>query len=103
MSGKSLAVRINWVTEEFGGRKHAAFNGMRPNVRWQRHVDEWLNGSWDAEIVGLDEGCQTTDAVLQFSDEAEVPADLEIPGELFELLDGYRVIGVGRVTGSEAE
>ena len=103
MADRSLAATICWIGEDFGGRNHPAYDGMRPNVRWQRHVEEWLRGSWDAEIIGIDEGSQATEAILRSSDEAEFPTDLEIPGELFELLDGYRVIGVGRVTGAVPE
>lgn len=69
---------------------------MRPNVRWQRHVRYWLDGSWDAEITALKGAGNISEVVLKFSIDAEIPDERFEPGEIIELLDGPRVIGVGK-------
>ena len=97
MMGMRLLIAVEWIRADCGGRRLPPTVGLRPTVRWQRHVAEWLSGAWDAEIVEIAPLSteRVGEAVLRFSDGAEISPEWTRAGELIELLDGPRVIGVG--------
>lgn len=95
-----IIVRVIWIKAEFGGRSHPPFVGMRPIIRFQRYVDEWLSGVWDVEIKELEIDEKTWSGVATLRLSTRAPNNLKglKEGELIELLDAYRVIAVGKIT-----
>ncbi len=96
---KTITVAVTWIKAEFGGRSHLPFIGMRPIIRFQRYIDEWLSIASDVEIkeLEIDETTWSGITKLQFS--SRIPDNLNglKEGELIELLDAYRVIAVGKI------
>ena len=98
-----MRAQVQWIRSEFGGRKKAPLAGLRPTIRFQRGVPDWLSGGRDVEVTDLhlegDSWCGSLEfrlANAKFESE-EKTAKYLVEGELFELLDGYRVIGVGKI------
>jgi len=97
--GLLITAQISWIRAEFGGRTHPPVIGLRPTIRFQRDVGKWLSLAWDVEIAELDIDLQTMcgTAALAFSGGASPDMQNIKEGELIELLDAYRVIGVGKI------
>ncbi len=94
-----IFARLQWISSECGGRTFPPFEGMRPMIRWQRHIDEYLKGAWDVTVLkfDMDEKNRIGTAELIFIKEAVIPPEWLQEGELLELLDGFRVIAVGKI------
>jgi len=95
----SLVADIEWMKNEHGGRRELPINGQRATIRWQRYIQDWLSTAWDVEILELDIEANTRcgTARLKFSEDASPDSKYLKQGELIELLDAYRVIGVGKI------
>lgn len=99
MEVDSIAISVVWIKAEFGGRSSAPIKGLRPIIRFQRYIEDWLSLAKDVEVIELeiDQISWAGTAKLQFTVK---PQDnmrgLKI-GELIELLDAYRVIAVGKI------
>lgn len=96
---KSITVAVTWIKAEFGGRLHPPFIGMRPTIRFQRYITEWLFCAWDVEVkeLEIDKITWSGIAKLQFSPQAINNINGLKENELIELMDAYRVIGVGKI------
>lgn len=97
---------VDWIHYECGGRQSPAVIGLRPTIRFQKFIRESLEGGWDVEILDLehkvDENVSSGQAVRLRLNKRESPYVRFLEeGQLFELLDGYRVIGVGKITSIE--
>ena len=91
-----ITARVDWISAAAGGRAHPPFCGLRPMVRWQRHVGESQESAWDGEICRLAPPEDDYRLVqLRFVEKATINPDWLAVGELIELLDGARVIAVG--------
>ncbi|MBK9940612.1 MAG: hypothetical protein IPP13_03190 [Kouleothrix sp.] len=89
-----IEAEITFLTTEQGGRKTPAFSGYRPQFYYDGH-------DWDAvhdygDIAQVAPG-QTVTAFLSFLS-PEYHIDRLYPGKEFQLREGQRVIGCGRVT-----
>lgn len=100
----TITAQVQWLRPEVGGREHDPFVGLRPTIRFQRAVGDWLDGGRDTEIISLDFDPSTRFSTIslrfanpEFENEAKTRKHL-VENELVELLDSYRVIGVGRIT-----
>jgi hypothetical protein len=95
----SIHAAVIWISSEFGGRPTLPVVGLRQSIRFQRNVAESLDIIWDVEISSLDVDKETWkgSAKLTFSPGASPNMDLVKEGEAIELLDGYYVIGVGKI------
>jgi len=95
-----LDVDYLWVPQALGGHRSAPFPGLRPTIRWQRYLREHLERSRDAECttVAFDPATMRGSATLRMVSDDPLPAEWLEVGSLIELLDGYRVIAVGRIT-----
>jgi hypothetical protein len=94
-----ISASIVWIKAEFGGRKSPPVVGLRPIIRFQRFLDDWLRCAWDVELTQIEFDEQYWSGVARFELSKNAPKNLQglKEGELIELLDGYRVIGVGRI------
>lgn len=72
---------------------------MRPTIRWQKRVEEWLTRTRDVECLSLEFDASLNQglAQLRMTGEDELPEEYLAAGSLVELLDGQRVIAVGVV------
>jgi len=94
-----LTSTIIWIPSECGGRSHPPVLGLRPTIRFQRNVEAWSKVAWDVEIIriGASQVAGIGNVDLRFSKGASPDIKVVKPGELIELLDAYRVIGVGKI------
>ena len=100
MSPTEVEIEFLWIPRELGGHRSEPYLGMRPTVRWQRYLREYLERARDVECtsVAFDQATNRGSATLRLISEDPVPTEWLREGSLIELLDGYRVIAVGRVT-----
>jgi hypothetical protein len=74
--------------------------GLRPTVRWQRYVKDWLAQAHDAEIVELvpSPDGKTGSVTVRFSGRTALDEKYLRIGEGVELLDAFKVIAVGKIS-----
>jgi hypothetical protein len=91
-------VDLQWIRCKHGGREHPPVVGLRPMIRVQKRVSEWLEIGCDCDITGIDFNS------VDWSSSARIEIRNyhlkqfnRLVGEPIELLDGYRVIAVGLV------
>lgn len=91
--------KIEWIKSDFGGRTKPPALGLKPTIRFQKYIEEWMSSAWDVEIVDLDIDLDTWTSTAKLELPKNAPLNLKglEAGELFELLDAYRVIGVGKI------
>lgn len=92
-------IEFIWVPPHLGGHRSAPYVGMRVEVRWQRYVKDWLEGARDVECLALtfDEGTGRGTGTFRFSSREPLPDEWLQDGEPVELLNGHRVLAVGRL------
>ncbi|MDE0451534.1 MAG: hypothetical protein OXI90_07185 [Gammaproteobacteria bacterium] len=90
---------VTWIRKECGGRTHAPVEGLRPMIRFQRHIAESLETGRDIQICGLrfDQKTWTGEVELARPRGSEPLKEFIKEGELIELMDGFRVIAVGKI------
>lgn len=90
---------VTWLREESGGRKHIPVEGLRPMIRFQRHIAESLETSRDIEVCSLRFDEKTWEGEVDLArPRGSSPLEEFIKeGELIELMDGVRVIAVGKI------
>jgi hypothetical protein len=98
----TLDVDYVWVPHAVGGHRSEPYQGMRAAIRWQQYIREHLDRLRDVEAVEVsyDPGTLRGPASLRLTSDDPVPADWLHEGSLVELLDGYKVIAVGRIRAS---
>lgn len=95
--GRIVHAEVQWIPEECGG-EGALPVGLRSAVRWQRNVKDGKCDAWDATIVDVSPESDTRAHVqLTFLPHYAIESDFFAEGELIELLEGYRVVGVGQI------
>lgn len=94
-----LVATVVWIKSECGGRSTEPVVGLRPTIRFQRYVEDWMKTAWDVEIIDLDIDTNTWSglAKMKFTMNASPRKEWLKDGELIELLDAYRVIAVGKL------
>jgi len=94
-----LEINFLWVPHDLGGHRAEPYGGMRPTIRWQRHLQEHLSCARDVECtwVRFDPTCLRGTARFRLISDALIPPEWLRKDNLIELLDGYTVIAVGRV------
>ncbi len=92
-----------WIPEALGGHSSEPYEGMRTAIRWQKHLDEFLNCARDIQWKSIDFDSTRNQgrATCIFVTEDVLPDSWVKEGELIELLSGYRVLSVGRITDYE--
>lgn len=95
-----LGIDFIWVPSDLGGHGAGPYSGMRLSIRWQQHLEAYLQCARDVECqqVIFDSGTSRGNAVCIFSGEVSVPAEWLQEGQLIELLNGFRVLAVGKIT-----
>lgn len=95
-----LRIDFMWIPSDLGGHNADPYSGMRLSIRWQKHLEAYLQCARDVEchLVDYDAGTSRGRAVCTLSAETPVPAEWLQSGQLIELLNGFRVLAVGRIT-----
>ena len=95
----TLDVEYVWIPHSVGGHRSPPYHGLRATIRWQEHVREHLERLRDVEAVEVsyDAGSLGGTASLRLISDEALPTDWLREGNLIELLDGYKVIAVGRI------
>lgn len=95
-----LEIEYLWIPHALGGHRAEPYVGMRSTIRWQRYVREHLERSRDVECTRLtfDPVGQRGSAKVRLISNDPMPPEWLRDGNLIELLDGYKVIAVGRIT-----
>lgn len=86
-----------WVPKSLGGHSHEPWEGMRPNIRWQGHIEEYLTDARGVSVTDIEYDAATSQGIAFASLIANVPDKWLKEGELIELLDGYRVLAIGKI------
>ncbi|MBK8012137.1 MAG: hypothetical protein IPK13_12375 [Deltaproteobacteria bacterium] len=94
-----LHIDYLWVPHALGGHRAEPYAGMRSTIRWQRYLQEHLERARDVECtrISFDPGSLRGSATVRLISDAPVPPQWLQEGNLIELLDGYKVIAVGRI------
>lgn len=73
---------------------------MRVNIRWQNHIEDYLENVRDIEcsIVSYDPETLQGEVTGRLRTDADISADWLNAGEPVELLNGYRVLAVGCIS-----
>jgi hypothetical protein len=102
---REMQIEFIWVPSDLGGHRSVPYPGMRPTFRWQRYLSEHLEHARDVECTSLmfDQKTSRGSARLRLISDDPVPADWTCEGNLIELLDGYRVIAVGRIVARSSD
>lgn len=95
-----LVLDFIWIPVELGGHSAEPFSGMRLSIRWQRFLDAYLQCARDVEcrVLAYDSITSRGKVACSLSSEAPVPTEWLQDGQLVELLNGFRVLAVGKVS-----
>ena len=95
----TIDTAINWIPAEFGGRRTLPAIGLRSLIRFQRKIRESLTIASDVQLMSLEVDPTTWrgTATLEFFDDDTPTLKNAKEGELFELLEAYNVIAVGKI------
>ena len=94
MNKMQIRALLQWVSPEVSGRRSPPGVGLRPQIRWQGQIREWLAGCYSAQIVEVDFPGFGVPGECLLRLPFELPECKSWSREI-ELLDGYRVIAVG--------
>ncbi len=98
-----LTLDLAWIPAELGGRLSAPCPGMRCSIRWQRYIAESLARLRDVSLLERVSSGESTRSRWLVETVASdlLPATHVLEGELVELLEGHRVVAVGRILAAE--
>jgi len=88
-----------WIPGSLGGHGSEPYKGMRTTIRWQKHLNEFLQCARDVQWESVDFDANTLQgrAACRLASDEPLPEGWLKEGELIELLNGYRVLAVGRL------
>lgn len=89
-----------WIPGSLGGHSAEPYEGMRTTIRWQKYLNEFLQCARDVqwETIDFDPATSQGQATCRLTSDAPLPNEWLKDGELIELLSGFRVLAVGRIT-----
>ncbi len=89
-----------WIPSSLGGHSAAPYEGMRTTIRWQKYLSEFLQCARDVQWESFSFDPQTLQgtANCHLTSEEPLPAEWLCEGQLIELLSGFRVLAIGRLT-----
>lgn len=97
-----MTVDFLWVPPEFGGHSTGPYSGMRLSIRWLRFIEEYLKCARDVqcEILDFDPLTLKGKALCTLFSVEKVPSEWLQDGQLVELLNGFRVLAIGKINRS---
>jgi hypothetical protein len=96
---KQVTVDFIWIPPDLGGHRHSPYLGMRLSMRWQQFIDAHLKRTRDVQCNDLvfTESSRRGLGVFTLISNDGIPDEFFHPGQLIELLSGFRVLAVGRI------
>jgi len=98
----SIKLRFDfiWIPNYLGGHSAEPYEGMRTTIRWQKYLNEFLQCARDVqwEAFSFDPGNLQGSATCKLTSEEPLPEEWLKDGELIELLSGFHVLAIGRIT-----
>jgi hypothetical protein len=93
-----------WIPSDLGGHTTHPYSGMRLSIRWQRHLEEYLQCARDVQcnILRFDPRTLRGKASCALSSLETVPAEWLQDGQSIELSNGFRVLAVGKIVSRQA-
>lgn len=94
-----FTAKVQWIKSDYGGRQHLPSISLKPCIRFQKYIGEWMQSAWDVEIIDLEIDEHSWESTSKFKLPINAPSEMKglETGEVIELLDAYRVIGVGKI------
>lgn len=95
-----LVIDFTWIPPDLGGHNADPYSGMRLTIRWQKYLQDYLQCALDVEcqLLAYDLSTSRGRAVCTLATATTVPAEWLQEGQLVELLNGFRVLAVGKIT-----
>ena len=89
-----------WIPSSLGGHGSAPYEGMRTTIRWQKYLNEYLQCARDIQwkVISFDPKTTQGNAIGKLTSDSPLPDDWLKDGELIELLSGFRVLAIGKIT-----
>ena len=89
-----------WIPSSLGGHNAPPYEDMRTTIRWQKYLNEFLQCARDVqwESFSFDPETLQGKASCNLTSEDSLPEEWLRDGELIELLSGFRVLAIGRIT-----
>lgn len=94
-----IVARMQWILRECGGVSYTPAVGLRPQIRWLRYIEASRTITRDANIVRIDPTSDGRRVIVEMELSSNVPMEDAwlVDGHEIELLEGHRVIGVGKI------
>jgi len=88
-----------WIPSSLGGHSAEPYQGMRTTIRWQKHLNEFLQCARDVQWHSFNYDSVTLQgrAICSLFSDGSIPEAWFQEGELIELLNGFRVLAIGRL------
>lgn len=89
-----------WIPSDLGGHNGAPYSGMRCQIRSQQYLEEYLKCALDVEckLIAFDDQTSRGRVICVLSQRIAAAAEWLQDGEQVELLNGPRVLAVGKVS-----
>ncbi len=97
---KYLQFDYIWIPNSLGGHNAPPYEGMRTTIRWQKYLEQFMCSARDIQWETLTFNPQNLQghATCFLTLDTQLPNYLFQDGELIELLNGSRVLAIGRLT-----
>ena len=88
-----------WIPNSLGGHDGEPYEGMRTTIRWQKYLSEFMKCARDVqwEVIDFDSKTLQGKATCKLTSDKLLPAEWLKDGELIEMLNGFRVLAIGRI------
>jgi hypothetical protein len=94
-----LNIDFIWIPPDLGGHRTDPFSGMRPEIRWQRFIQEDLEygRGFQCDILAYDPKTLRGRMVCRPNSDKPFPPEWLEDGQLVEVLNGSRVLAIGKI------
>ncbi len=97
MKKRTVRAFVEWASVNDGGRRSPVYPGYRPMIRFIAHIEEFEKIGRDVVIVECNNiNSRQGNILMQFVADS-APDELLKLKEEFELLEGGRVVGKGKI------
>ena len=92
-------IEFLWIPEEFGGHNGKPFEGMRAGIRWHKYIREYLECPRDVqcEKIEYDSESSIGSALCSIYMGEQFDSEPLNAGHFIELINGYKVLAVGKI------
>jgi len=96
---ETLRFNFIWIPSSLGGHSGKPYEGMRTTIRWQKYLNEFLQCARDVqwEVIHFDSQVSQGEATCRLTSDEPLPSEWLKEGELIEMLNGFRVLAIGRI------